>query len=796
MSFVPFQPTQRDAIILRSLAISPTIIPSTWSQAPLRSSRQPALIHARVLPHSGFPLSAQLDQLDSDTVSYATLASAFCEHANHPEHVYNRVERLAEDLAKIAIWDCGCDEIDLGLELTNDLLLGASASVLIRRARSDYFNTHTVRPLLRHQLSSRGDRLELKDLRVSCVIGVLDHERVEEQTVVVNILFWLSPPPAASNDNQIKDLQADMTIGIRALTTATVGHIRESSFFTVEALAASLADTLLSIPQPNYDPPSPAIKKVKVRIEKPSAIAFAHGAGVELTRSWPPRFITASARPFKLHSSRAGACSFESNPAHHIVYLGLGSNMGDRLQNISTALDSLCRPLGAAGAQAELLDTSFVYESEPMYVTDQPRFLNAACKISTPLDAFELLKVLKSIEQSAGRDLESKERNGPRPIDLDILLFDSQTIEHQDLRVPHIGIPSRPFVLEPLYEWVLFPFYPSAQLITDSLRSIAPQLVHPLSNLTIATHRAQISTPDSTPSLRRIHALRSPALDLSERTHLMSIINCTPDSFSSNSSTLNSSDFIQEALAQVEAGADILDLGGMSTRPGAEEVDETEEMRRTVPVIEALRSIHGVRCHISIDTMKASVAEAAIRAGATMVNDVSGGRADEAMLSTVARLGVPVVLMHMRGQPQTMSKMTNYGSDVVAGVRSELGEQVRKALSAGVRRWNIIVDPGIGFAKDVDGNCGLLGRLAEFVDETGPLRGFPLLVGPSRKRFVSELMGRPGVGPRDRVFGTAAACAIAVGGGARVLRVHDTSEMKDVVRVLDGIRSRSRLQVC
>lgn len=511
--------------------------------------------------------------------------------------------------------------------------------------------------------------------------------------------------------------------------------------------------------------------------------------------------------------------------------------MGDRLQHISTALDSLLQPLELGGADAQILDTSFMYESEPMYVKSQSQFLNAACKvktsllplefqskligyccffdmtlekISTPLKAFELLRVLKSIEKQHGRDLEHKQPNGPRPLDLDILLFDSEIIESDLLSIPHIGMPDRQFVLEPLNESVDLISYSHLFSLVDFIHlvSIAAHVIHPHHHVTIASMLARL-TATTPSSVRRIHPVNShrlpdcPDLELSSRTHLMSILNCTPDSFSDGGSSFSTSDAVRNGLEHVRQGADILDVGGMSTRPGADEVSIEEEIRRTVPVIKALRQVPKLNCHISIDTFKSAVAEAAVEAGATIVNDVSGGRADGEMLATVARLGVPLVLMHMRGDSKTMASMLHYGEDVVAGVRVELARRISEALQAGIKRWNLILDPGLGFAKDLEGNCDLIDRLSDLV--VGETRGFPILVGPSRKGFIGELMVRGPDGskaidtqpppPRERVMGTAAACTMAVMGGARVIRVHDTAEMRDVIRVVDGIR-RARTQAC
>lgn len=312
-------------------------------------------------------------------------------------------------------------------------------------------------------------------------------------------------------------------------------------------------------------------------------------------------------------------------------------------------------------------------------------------------------------------------------------------------------------------------------------------------------------------SVRRLHQISAPGcrtLDLTSRTHLMSIVNCTPDSFSDGGASFRPEDAVRNSLEHVSAGADILDIGGMSTRPGAADVPVETEIARTVPVIRMLREHHQVDCHISIDTFRAATAEAAVEAGATIVNDVSGGEADPDMLATVARLDVPYVLMHMRGNPRTMGQLTSYHrGDVVAGVRRELAAKVERALCAGIKRWNLIVDPGFGFAKDLAGNCRLLEGLGALRSDCGDsedpcsLRGFPLLVGLSRKQFLARLLHHPRTpvthggtlpplpGPNQRLLPTIVATTLAVRNGANLIRAHDTKTIKDVLNTVDAIRT-------
>jgi dihydropteroate synthase len=265
-------------------------------------------------------------------------------------------------------------------------------------------------------------------------------------------------------------------------------------------------------------------------------------------------------------------------------------------------------------------------------------------------------------------------------------------------------------------------------------------------------------------------------VELGERTLVMGILNTTPDSFSDGGRTATAESAVAYGLGLYEAGADWVDVGGESTRPGAARVDLKEERRRVVPVVEGLRR-RGAG-PISVDTTRAEVARAALDAGADLVNDVSAFRFDPSMATLVAERGVPAVLMHSRGGFEEMHRDPAY-HDVAREVAAELGDALARAESAGVPRESLIVDPGIGFAKNATHSLETMGRLRalEALDR-------PVLVGPSRKSFIGEVLEAPA---NRRLMGTAAAVAAAVLLGAHVVRVHDVREMVEVVRVCDAI---------
>jgi dihydropteroate synthase len=272
------------------------------------------------------------------------------------------------------------------------------------------------------------------------------------------------------------------------------------------------------------------------------------------------------------------------------------------------------------------------------------------------------------------------------------------------------------------------------------------------------------------------------AFDLNERTLIMGILNVTPDSFSDGGRFGSVDAAVEHAIAMIEEGADIIDIGGESTRPkgvysGTRAVTAEEEMNRVIPVIERLCAVTDVP--VSIDTTKSVVAEAALRAGASMVNDISGLKFDPRMAETAARYNAVLAVMHIQGTPETMQIDPVY-TDVVAEVKKELSRSVEHARSAGVTR--IIIDPGIGFGKTLDHNLTLLQHLKEF--ET---LGLPILIGTSRKGFIGTILDLP---VDQRLEGTAASVTVSIMHGAKIIRVHDVKAMKRVAMVTDAIKRK------
>src|SRR4030043_63297 len=272
---------------------------------------------------------------------------------------------------------------------------------------------------------------------------------------------------------------------------------------------------------------------------------------------------------------------------------------------------------------------------------------------------------------------------------------------------------------------------------------------------------------------------RNFCLDFSIKTHIMGILNVTPDSFSEGSLYFDKSAAIKRAIQMVEEGADIIDIGGESTRPGSEQVTFEEELRRTIPVIEALTK--EVKVPMSIDTYKSEIAKRALDAGASMVNDISGLRFDPAMPDVVSEYKVPVVIMHIKGRPKDMQQDPVYEA-LIPEILDYMREDIRLAKKSGISEDKIIVDPGIGFGKTFDHNLEIIKYLREFT-----FLEKPILIGPSRKAFIGKILGD--VPPTERLEGTAAAVAVSIINGANIIRVHDVKEMVKVAKIADAIKN-------
>lgn len=396
-----------------------------------------------------------------------------------------------------------------------------------------------------------------------------------------------------------------------------------------------------------------------------------------------------------------------------------------------------------------------------MYVADQPPFLNAVAELRTDLRPRALLGALQGIERALGRGAGGA-RYGPRPVDLDIVLFDGEVVDDGDaLTVPHPRLRERAFVLRPLCD------------IDDGV--VVPEAGVPGRGRPARELLAALSA-DPRAGMTRVLPLRASTSGLLEwggRPKMMGIINATPDSFSDGGEIEGVDAAVRRAEEFARFGFEIVDVGGQSTRPGAALVSEREERSRVEPVVRAIRD-ELPSLAISVDTFRAGVAEAAADAGADIVNDVSAGRLDPRMPAVVRATRCAWALMHMRGTPETMMEpaATDYGpGGVVAQSAAELAEAVAGAAAAGVPRWDVMVDPGFGFAKTAEQTRDLARALAQWTVAVGD---YPCLVGISRKSALTRMIPRlrnEGASMRD--FATAGAIVAAMYCGADMLRVHN-----------------------
>ncbi|KAI8869170.1 Dihydropteroate synthase [Ramicandelaber brevisporus] len=814
-------PSASDIVLIKDLNVRNIIGVDNWE----RQRRQPVVINVRV--QTDISAAAETDLVDC-SVHYGVLCKKVTQFAEGSS--FKSLEALASALCDLTLGLSNVKGVTVRVDKPRALLHAESAGVQLTRylpltaseaaAGENEAEEEEGRGfgISNYSVSGEDDLVIIKGLRLSTIVGVNVWERHETQVVILDLTihckFTLS---------ELKGDHVAPEHNFRTIVRHITDTVESSKFKTIEALAICVARTAIV---------SCGVGKISVNVHKPSALLFAAAAGVEITRTRNdfdqsvaseslnssgviPEIIQLVAAPTMALSAQPSP-SPAATPASPIppsivsgistVYIAIGTNIGDRAKNIHDAIRML-------GAHGRVVDTSFLYTTKPMYVVDQPEFLNGVLQFETTLPPHDLLAALKNIEATLGRDLKGGIRNGPRPIDLDIIFYDQLVMETPTLTIPHMLCHERAFVLRPLCDINPYFIHPVHQKTVSRLLKLIPAPAN-MSVDTPADADMIRVTPIRNELIHWYHPLSNP----SAKTLVMGILNCTPDSFSDGGDHFEPKAAADSANVMTEQGADILDIGGASTRPGAVDVPVAEEERRVVGTIAAIRSSNS-QTPISVDTFVASVAKSAIQAGADMINDVSGGTLDKNMFAVAAELQVPVCLMHMRGTPKTMTKLTDYaGGDVVRGVIAELDARVRAALRAGVYRWNIIVDPGIGFAKTHEQNLVLLRRLGELTGYSAmsgassgsvggavsgggahtpstpagssttyvsPLARFPCLVGTSRKGFIGTITGR--TEPKDRAFGTAATVTAAIASGAAIIRVHDVPEMVDAARTADKI---------
>jgi len=785
-----------DLVFVKEISATAITGKDAWN----RPAPQP--ITVSVFLNTDFHRASVTDNLKY-SVNYAVLTRHISDFLKSNEHRnFKSLGSIAEAVALIAL-----DEKSGGSEV---------AKVIIKSPKSEIRANSVEYELVRSRIDSAAniDSYNVTKLRLLTIIGVFTFERLQKQIVDVDLKIWIK-----------KD---DPRLDFHKVVRDIVDYVESSNFKTVEALVFKIGQLTFQ----NYS--NLGIESVDARVTKPNA--FSHVEGVGVSSLMTPKNFT-NVEPLALnyvaHDKEDFNLPVESEEGYnykgrHVAYIAIGSNI-NQMENITKALEKL------QGYGIILESTSSMYISKPMYHLDQPDFFNAVAKVSfIDHSPHKLLQILKEIEYAHLARVKEIE-NGPRTIDLDILLYDNVQINTADLIIPHKLMLERTFVLQPLCE--LLPpdqTHPiSAEPFHDHLQQLLTNKpedhVQKDSSLLQFIPVPRISTDENVMRFDQIN-YKSPTL-------CMGILNMTPDSFSDAGKYYSSSleEIVAEAGKLVKQGAQIIDIGGVSTRPGSVAPSEEEELKRVLPLVKAIRQSTDqnlAKVLISIDTYRSDVAKKCLEVGADIINDISMGRYDERIFDVVAEYGCPYIMNHSKGTPQTMSKLTKYeankNDDIVEfvidpksgqqettndpelnnflnGVSRELSLQILKSFRAGVKKWQIILDPGVGFAKNLNQNLAIIANGSFFkkysiqVNQQTSIGGNPnqslsyfsfngmsVLIGTSRKKFLGTITGKPD-SPSDRVMATAATITSAIQQHADFVRVHDVDACKDVIKTSDAI---------
>lgn len=612
--------------------------------------------------------------------------------------------------------------------------------------------------------------VQLQNLDLLTKIGIFDFERQKKQRVSIDAVIDLNDLERLCGD--------DFNQYFRDVVEELALHVENTEFLTVEALAADI-ESFFS---------EKGISGVRdIVISKHNAVLAAESVGFALKSNDLQAVKPAPVAP---------PASVPSKRTNKICFLSFGSNI-EPLANISAAL-ALIR----ASGHTRILTTSSLYRTKPMYHKDQPLFVNGALKVETLLLALEFLEYVKSIEYGE-RHREKPFQNAPRTIDLDILMFDDAVVNLENLTVPHPKMLERSFVLDPLVE----------VLPEGATHPVLGTEIRPFNDPTLST-----VIPVFRPFFNRWELWNT---DFSSTpTKIMGIINVTPDLFSDGGYNLTLEKAFASAQRLVADGAEILDLGATLTKPGlglGEGPDS--EISRLVPLITKIRQSSDEKLRnvlLSVDTFYSKTARAVVDAGADIINDISMGMYDPEIHDVVAQTGVLYVLNHTRGVPANMTKHTQY-SEFLPELSHEMAVCLSRAYSKGVAKWQVILDPGVGFAKTVEQNLELIRSVAQLRAYKGVVKdneptynekltgkqpevsdgsesdisfwNMPVLVGPSRKRFILKITNeRLNVAENEKiVLGTSGVVMACIASGTDIVRVHDVAEMAKVAALGDAI---------
>ncbi|KAN0006955.1 hypothetical protein ACTFIU_005148 [Dictyostelium citrinum] len=658
------------------------------------------------------------------------------------------------------------------------------------------------------------DKIIIQDLLIQAVIGVNPGERIIKQNIIITVTAYKDLSKCGSSDN-VND-----TVSYSSLSKSICSYSESSHHYTLEALATGVAKICCL---------GFGIERVKVLVQKPGAIKLAKWPGVQIERTLD--FFKSNSFveiPSKLINNNK---NMNGNDGNNIVYLAFGSNLGDKFQNILNSFKRLEK-------QCFIQSTSFMYESSPQYYREQDSFFNCACKVSTHLKPHDLLKFIKQIENDMGR-VETF-RNGPRVIDIDIIYYNNLIIKTDDLEIPHPLMWERDFVLLPLSDIAPNFIHPTLHITTNRMKLNLPNGGNINSSSTTTT-----TTTNNNNIIEKVIRIGNLNYNWNDKTFIMGILNVTPDSFVDGGKFNTLEKSIQQATTLLEQGADIIDIGGQSTYPGAPQISIEEEINRVVPTIKKIREVLGNDIPLSIDTLHHQVAKEAILAGCNIINDVSGGMTDPQILLIAKEFRVPIILNHSQPTTQYLqqkqneqylnssndnnnnnnssSSSSNSSSNgdsedssnddndnrskikqkidlsspsVITTLNSFFKERIETCTKLGLFRWQLILDPGLGFYKTYEQSIEILQRGKELMS-----LGFPVLIGPSRKGFIANTIANaekdkslPPPSPKSerRLWGTIACCCIGSMWGANIIRIHDIPEIRDAMLISDSVNKPQR----
>lgn len=779
----------KDKVFINNLAATAITGSDAWN----RPTAQPLSITVEL--DTDFSKASETDNLKF-SLNYAVISRNILEFMKLNElKNFKSLQNVGEEVSKVVL-----DENNGG---------GEQATVSVKSSKSEIRADWIEYRLTRHRNKNLEvlDSVNVNKLRLLTIIGVFTFERLKRQLVDIDLSIDLLP----NHNVQIHQIMDEITT-----------YVEDSNFKTVEALEMSIGQIIFQNHGQHLD-------RVNVKVTKPNAITYTDGVGVqsELTKDrfeGLDKIVVKKSHPQE-SSFNLPADEQIDTAGSHVAYIAFGSNEGNQIENIDKSIN-LLNEYGL-----KVTSTSSLYISKPMYYKDQPDFFNGVFKVEfKDKSPHEVLKIIKNIEYKHINRVKEFD-NGPRSIDLDILLYDEVSLNTTDLTVPHKSMLDRTFVLQPLCEL------------------IRPDFIHPVSAEPIHNHLKELlktspheSVQESNKLLQFVplprlennaNPLKFDLISNQSPTLMMGILNITPDSFSDGGRNFgkDTDQIIDNALKMVTDGAQIIDIGGVSTRPGSSEPSEEEELARVLPIVKAIRESDNDKLSqaiISIDTYRSRVAEECLKSGADIINDISMGLYDEKIFEVVAKYGCPYVLNHTRGTSKTMSKLTTYlantnediiellvdptrgqfdeissnpsVNNLINGICREQTQQMLKALKYGVKKWQIILDPGIGFAKDLSQNLSIL-KYSHFVknystiinekqedqiiEKYNSFNGLPLLLGPSRKKFLGTLNNEPEAS--QRVVSTSASIMACIQQETNIVRVHDTLEIGKTITIGDAI---------